>query len=159
MTEEQIIINKLKRVWDNCLNSELRNTIDTTITCIEKLQDENEDIQQSCENYYNEMRSYKNKVAELEKENGIQWHKVSEELPKAEIGIHNVETYRVLKLNAYKNPVECYCSYNNRTQKFENVVDTKESVYWKEIEGVVAWQEIPLVPEEVNAWLDSQIKE
>ena len=68
MTEEQIIINKLKRVWDNCLNSELRNTIDTTIACIEKLQDENENIQQSCENYYNEMRSYKNKVTELEKQ-------------------------------------------------------------------------------------------
>lgn len=86
-------------------------------------------------------------------ENGIQWHKISEELPKAEIGIHNVETYRVLKLNAYKNPVECYCSYNNITQKFETVVDTKKSVYWKEIKGVVAWQEIPLVPEEVKAWL------
>ena len=33
-----------------------------------KLEEENKDIQQTCENYYNEMRSYKNKVEDLEKQ-------------------------------------------------------------------------------------------
>ena len=32
------------------------------------LEEENKDIQQTCENYYNEMRSYKNKVEDLEKQ-------------------------------------------------------------------------------------------
>ena len=37
-------------------------------TEIKKLQEENRDVQQTCENYYNEMRAYKNQVADLEKQ-------------------------------------------------------------------------------------------
>ena len=61
------IDNRLKR---HC------NTIHSLVDELERrqnvekeLQEENKDTQQSCENYYNKMRSYKNKVTDLEKEN------------------------------------------------------------------------------------------
>ena len=42
--------------------------IGVALAVTKELQEENKDIQQSCENYYNEMRSYKNKVEDLEKQ-------------------------------------------------------------------------------------------
>ena len=40
--------------------------VDCETEATKELQKENKDIQRSCENYYNEMRSYKNKMADLE---------------------------------------------------------------------------------------------
>lgn len=83
------------------------------------------------------------------------WHKVADgDLPKDEIGIHNTLTYRVVTVNAYGNPCETYCSYNNRTKQFEIIHDNGHRVYWKEVQDVIAWQEIPELPQEVIAWCE-----
>ena len=74
MTEAQIkrkAKTYSKNYWYNTNNSVNvasieKLLVDFTIEATKELQEENKDIQQSCENYYNEMRSYKNKVAELE---------------------------------------------------------------------------------------------
>lgn len=55
-----------QQAMENCHSSSLIDCIEWFADRIAELEEENKDIQQSCENYYNEMRFYKNKVAELE---------------------------------------------------------------------------------------------
>ncbi len=101
-TEEQIITNKLKRVWNNCLNTELRNTIDTTIGCIEKLQDENKQAREilgtlevRCNELFLQTCEQAEKIKELEKQIEKMKSDVTDEIGIAG-GFNELHTYSVL---------------------------------------------------------------
>ena len=72
----------------------------------EELQEENKDIQQSCENYYNEMRSYKNKVADLEKQ--IEKMKCCHNCNHFDLDV-NFKPFCTNKKTNIENPVICKC--------------------------------------------------